>query len=82
MGHDTTGHDTTGDDTTGHDTIGRLDALEMRIAHQDATIEALDATPGRNRRPRIIDVGARRRGVNLPRVPPFPALDVIALTIP
>lgn len=33
-----------GHDTTGHDTIGRLDALEMRIAHQDATIEALDAT--------------------------------------
>ena len=23
---------------------GRLDALEMRVAHQDATIEALDAT--------------------------------------
>ena len=26
------------------DDTGRLDALEMRVAHQDATIEALDAT--------------------------------------
>lgn len=26
------------------DDTSRLDALEMRIAHQDATIEALDAT--------------------------------------
>ena len=26
------------------DETSRLDALEMRVAHQDATIEALDAT--------------------------------------
>ena len=26
------------------DTARRLDALEMRVAHQDATIETLDAT--------------------------------------
>ena len=42
------------------DTTGRLDALEMRAAHQDATIEALDATV--TRQWRTIDALVREVG--------------------
>ena len=54
------------------DETSRLDALEMRVAHQDATIEALDATVTRQWRTidalvrevaalteRLVDLGRR-----------------------
>ena len=66
------------------DEASRLDALEMRIAHQDATIEALDATVTAQWRKidallrdvallsdRIVDLGRRETGAPEPPPPHY-----------